>query len=133
MSGGEKSSFQGMSGRVPKNEEVVMRTRRTLAETLKFYMSRAPEDLQTSKGLEKASGVSYKTIDRMLYPDTYHTGSNTDNVALVAHALKLEPWELLRPASRQPLVRGVERPLSEKPADSAKQTKGLRDKKPGKS
>ena len=102
-------------------EDAVWDCRRTLAANLRYVMDNAlDQELRTSKGLERRTGISYKTIDRMLRPDPEKPAPNLESIVPVAKAFGLSAWHVLRPRTAEtpvlphtPLMTGSEGRISE--------------------
>ena len=76
--------------------------------------------------IEKATGVSYKTVERMLNPNA-PTGPSLESIDLVAGFFRLQAWQLLRqPSHKPPLLAGYERQAQEGSVRTPGKTKKVR-------
>lgn len=94
------------------------RARRALAANLAHLMKTYSRGFQVGLNppdLHKASGVSAKTIRRMLDPYSAHS-PKLDNLDAIAAFFQIETWDLLRPQPVAVAPHPLETPAAPKPS-----------------
>lgn len=80
-----------------------MRPRDILSKNLRALMAERP-DLDTLPKITKASGIPNGTLDRVRRAAS---ALRVDDLAPLAEAFGIEPWELLLPPDRRGVIRSV--------------------------